>query len=519
MHSKTGKDEIIDYLTDESHMFNADPALVEAVYLPTSENELAALVKHCNETGKKLTISGAGTGITGSRVAMHGGAIASMENFLGPTPKPEMEEIRFMALGGRALLYLDRENMRATCAPGISLLDLSKALPHDLFYPPDPTEQSAQLGGTLATNASGARSFFYGATRKWIEGIRAILPDGERLAVRRGETVAGIDNVLAFESEGGRSYSVKIPRYNMPKLKNAAGIYSREGMDLVDLFIGSEGLFGVITEIEIKLARKPGNIISDIAFFKGEGEAVSFVNSLRPLKSRGILSIEYFNHSSLDFIREEFPDIGHEARAGVFVELSDGDPELLSDLAALLDVGASLEDWLAINRLDQQDLKEFRHALPDRVNSYLKAHQSYKLGTDLVVPQGRFEEMMEHYRHVGELFRSQFPRDGAHYVIFGHIGDSHVHFNFITRSEKELRYAKKLYVEMARTALQFGGTISGEHGIGKKTMPVDGKDMPYLEIMYGRDGLLEIARAKKALDPELIMNIGNMVPPEYYRWA
>ena len=529
MHSKTGKSDIIDYLTDESHMFNADPENIEAVYLPASETELATLVKHCNETSRQLTISGAGTGITGSRVALHGGAIASMENMLKPKPtiltsqtsKPErgedFEEIKFKAMAGEASIFLDRDNLRAICAPGISLLDLASALPHDLFYPPDPTEQSAQLGGTLATNASGARSFYYGATRNWVAGFRLVLPDGETLAVSRDKIFADSDGILAFESESGRKYRIKIPIYRMPDLKNAAGIFTRPGMDLVDLFIGSEGLFGSFTEIEIKLEKRPGNIISDIAFFETEPDAVNFVNSMRPLKARGILSLEYFNHSSLDFIREEFPSISQQAMAGVFIELSDSDPELLAELSSHLEVAGSLEDWLGINRLDQQDLKEFRHALPDRVNSYLKAHRSYKLGTDLVVPQERFAEMMEHYRHIGEIFTSQHPRDGAHYVIFGHIGDSHVHFNFITQSEGEARSAKKLYVEMAQTAVQYGGTISGEHGIGKKTMPVDGQSVPYLEIMYGKPALLEIARVKNLLDPALILNMGNMVPVDYYR--
>ncbi|MCK5310215.1 MAG: FAD-binding oxidoreductase, partial [Thermoplasmata archaeon] len=93
-----------------------------------------------------------------------------------------------------------------------------------------------------------------------------------------------------------------------------------------------------------------------------------------------------------------------------------------------------------------------------------------------------------------------------------------VHFNFITASDAERTVAKKLYLELARQAISLGGTISGEHGVGKKSIPVGEKNMPYLELMYGEAGLQEIARVKKALDPELRMNLGNMVPLEapYY---
>ena len=525
MEIKTGQAEIRDFLTDESHMFNVASDSVEAVYFPESEADLAAIIKEASGSQKQVTISGAGTGITGSRVPMQGGIVVSMEKFLKPRlisqsiskseRREDFEEIHFQVLAGEAVIYLDRKNLRAVIAPGITLQDLAGALPHDLFYPPDPTEQSAQFGGTLATNASGAKSFYYGTTREWINGFRILLADGDFLTVERDEVYADFDETLAFESDNGKNYNFKIPHYRMPHLKNAAGLFTKAGMDLADLFIGSEGLFGIFTEVELKLAKKPGRIISDIAFFRTGADAISFVNSLKPLKERGILSLEYFNDTSLEFIREEFPAISQYAKSAIFIELSDDDGELMVEFAKLLEFANSMEDWLAMSKLDQQDMKEFRHALPDRVNSYLKQHQSYKLGTDFVVPSEKFNEMMEHYHHIGEIFKSQHPRDGVHYVIFGHIGDCHVHFNFITESEDEASTAKKLYVEMAGTAVSYGGTISGEHGIGKKMIHVDGNDIPYLELMYGKEALLEIARVKRIFDPNLILNIGNMVPIDY----
>ena len=179
--------------------------------------------------------------------------------------------------------------------------------------------------------------------------------------------------------------------------------------------------------------------------------------------------------------------------------------------------GLSLvEDWCALNEKDVAGLKEFRHSLPDRVNAYLKERGSHKLGTDMVVPPGMFREMMDFYGNVAESFRKQFPRVGTHTVLFGHIGDCHLHFNFISHTEEEMARAKELYVAMARKAVSLGGTLSGEHGIGKKTLLVEGRRTPYLELMYGEKGLREIAEMKKALDPNLLLNVGNIVPSSYF---
>ncbi len=511
MDVRTGPGQIRDYLSDESQLFKAEEEKVEAIYFPETEEDVISILKKANEEKKPVSVSGAGTGITGSRVPMQGGLVVSMEKFLKIRPRENTET--FQGLAGEILFTVNCDEMSATVPPGMTLSDLARALTHDLFYPPDPTEQSAQLGGTLATNASGAKSYNYGPTRDWVKAIRMVLADGEVLTLRRNRIFADENGIINLESGNGQQYSISIPKYQMPALKNAAGLYSKPGMDAVDLFIGSEGIFGVITEVEIRLASKPRSPISDIAFFDSEEKAIAFVNELRQLRE-GVLSIEFFNKTSLDFIRAEFKAIKELAAAAVFLELEDSG-ELMGQLADMLDKYEYIEDWCALNRLDMQDLKEFRHALPDNVNSYLKQHRSYKLGTDFVVPPDRFPEMMRIYRETGEKFRASHPRDGVHYVIFGHIGDSHVHFNFLSQSEAEQATAKALYAELAKKAIEFGGTISGEHGVGKKRLTVDGREIPYLELMYGKAGLQDIAGIKKVFDPNLILNVGNMLPVEY----
>ena len=518
MDIKTGKEDILDYLVDESNIHSASANSVEAVYFPESEEDIISIMRDASSSKTLVTISGAGTGITGSRVPIHGGIVVSMERMLIPGASSALPQgyklINFRAIAGDASMLVDQANKKAIVPPGLTLQDISGNLPHGLFYPPDPTEQSAQIGGNVATNASGARCFHYGPTRSWVSSLRMITPESEIITVNRGEIFADQGGIIRFSFISGCEYEIKIPDYKMPQVKNAAGLYSQPGMDLIDLLIGSEGLLGVFSEIGLDLAEMPGQILSDIAFFDDEDRALAFVNDLRPLREKGIISIEFFNATALDFIREEFPAIKVEIEAAVFVEMSTLDAGMTGSLADLLKAHDSKEDWFARNRLDSQDLKEFRHALPDRLNSYLKQKASYKMGTDFAVPEGGFEEMMQCYREAGDEFKSQHPREGVHYTILGHIGDFHVHFNFITHSEEERATAKRLYLQLAQKAISLGGTISGEHGVGKKTVLIDGSETPYLKLMYGKSGIEQIARVKKVFDPQSIMNIGNMVPKE-----
>ncbi|HAV42396.1 TPA: hypothetical protein DCX15_00045, partial [bacterium] len=298
---------------------------------------------------------------------------------------------------------------------------------------------------------------------------------------------------------------------------SSAGLYAKEGMDLIDLLIGSEGILGVITQIEIRLYQGR-DIISDIAFFESDEEALGFVNALREHKEKGILSLEYFDSHSLDFIRERDSGLRPDFKTAILVEILDNDDQKFL-LYQLMEEYHVIDDWYADNKQGIAKHKDFRHSLPEGINSYLRERQGKKLGTDLVVPLHEFPKMLQCYRKVGEMFKERFPREGSHYVIFGHIGDGHLHFNFITHSSAELEYAKELHLELAQKAIFLGGTISGEHGVGKKMVKIKGREIPYLELMYGREGLLEIAKIKQIFDPNSILNVGNMVPREFLAYG
>jgi len=513
--SYNSRESIERFLSDESNAFVAKLETVKVVYYPETEEDIVEIMQTANRKGLKVTVSGGGTGLTGSRVPIGGGIIVSMERMLKARPRKGCREMVHSNPAGETRIYYDEDLEVAHVAPGISINELAVALPRGMMYPPDPTETAAFLGGTVATNASGARCFFYGPTRNWIRGLRIVLPDGQVAEIVRGKIAADAAGSIAFKSLAGKAYKLNIPGYRMPHVKNAAGLYSEPSMDLIDLFIGCEGLLGIISEVTLRLAKAEKEPASVLAFFSIETNALAYADGLRSRKDAGVLSVEYFDAHALDFIRPEFPELKKRLEGAVMSEVKAESIELLAEIMGLLKEHHAAEDWCALTASDRRDMKEFRHSLPDAVNSYLKQHDSYKIGTDFVVPEGKFREMMAKYREAGDRFRARFTRPGVHHVLFGHIGDCHLHFNFITASDEERAYAKELYLELARAAISLGGTISGEHGVGKKILTVDGKTVPYLELMYGMKGLEEIARVKRELDPNWLLNVGNMVPGEY----
>jgi len=184
-----------------------------------------------------------------------GGIVLSMEDFTEIDKKPnQKEELITIEEDGKKYSIIIGEDEKseyyAIAPPGIPLKIFKKLVENkNLFYPPDPTESSSFLGGNVATNASGARTFKYGSTRDYVRRLRIVLPTGNVLDIRRGEHFFNKNKIeLTVE---GLDIKLELPNYKMPNVeKNAAGYYIKENMDLIDLFIGSEGTLGVITEIE-----------------------------------------------------------------------------------------------------------------------------------------------------------------------------------------------------------------------------------------------------------------------------
>ena len=500
-----------DYLRDESNYTGTG---VEAIFFPKSLENIVYALKLAAEKGKPITVSGGRTGICAGAVP-HGGFLISLERMT-----------RILGIEKRT----DGYELKAQC--GIRLNELSERLraknlgihtdegkefekAHvSYFYPPDPTETSATLGGTVATNASGARTFFYGPTRNYVVALEVVLPSGELLRVRRGD-VREENGYFAVEREEGSPLVIPAPGYHMPVVKHAAGFYSSEFMDLIDLFIGSEGILGIIATVTIRLVEGPPPSFSAVTFFKDENDALEFVIHSRKVELKP-LAIEYFDASSLSLLDEtrryqgpmsEIPEIPGAGGAVYFESAySEGDGlrgRISFWSKVIKDHGSNPnEAWCALTKRDISRMKYFRHALPECINSIIARHKQadpgiYKVGTDMAVPDEHLKEMVGYYR-------SQLCRSKIHHVIFGHVGNNHLHLNMIPENYTELEEAKALYMMFARKAVSLGGTVSAEHGIGKIKKE-------YLQVLFPEQAIEDMMRIKRTLDPENILNPDTML--------
>ncbi|REJ78210.1 MAG: FAD-binding oxidoreductase [Acidobacteria bacterium] len=490
MITKTDANELQDYLADASNIAggNADRLLI-----PETRDEVANAV---GASEGRITISGARTGTVGGAVP-DGGTLISLE---------KLDQI----------LSINKERRSVTVGAGVLLADLQKAVQSEgLYYPPDPTEWSCQMGGTVATNASGARSFKYGSTRDFVKRIEVVLANGDDLTVRRGNILSN-EGRIAFKTNSGTKISAKLPTYSKPSVrKDACGYFAGERVDLIDLFIGSEGTLGIITEVELALVKKPEGSFSGIVFFPEHDDLLGFVEAVRDESfrnrrdgSEGIDAtfVEYFDPNSIALISEKFSEAPDGFAGAVFFEqetTEESEEELLEAWTALFErFNAAVEEsWFAVSEEDLEKMKEFRHALPVTVNERVVRNKQRKIGTDMAVPDKNFRSFLG-------FCRAKLEESGIENVTFGHIGDCHLHINLLPVDDEEANRASNLYGRFVAQSIMLGGTVSAEHGIGKLKSK-------YLYVMYGERYLNEMAELKKAFDPDVRLGFGNMIDERF----
>jgi D-lactate dehydrogenase (cytochrome) len=517
-----GKNEIStnfsSYLMDESKLIGA----ADWLFFPKSEAEIVSILNFLRKNKIRTYISAARTGIVGSCVPSSG-SVLSIEKikkiigfgfdknkrkyFIRVEPGITLKEIN------DKLMKKDLDNITELTP---NALQMFKELKKTFYYPVDPTEMSATIGGTVATNASGANTMKYGPTREWIKGLRVILSSGEILDIQRGEHFASNKNAFIVNQSDGSKIQFKIPHYIFnTKVKNAAGIYSKPNMDFIDLFIGSEGILGIITQIDIWITEKLP-LISNILFFNSEEDSISFAELMRNNKILSPEFIEFFSCEALNLLRNvqnidpgsmSVPKIPIEAHSAIFFDFLYSEENLdkifieINNIAEKCSTDLS-NGWSGYENQDLARFKHFRHILPESINAIIAKRKQefpelHKLGTDMSIPEDNFRDMMKYYHFVLE-------NANLEYVIFGHIGDNHVHVNILPKNMEDLRFGEKIYELFAKKAVEYGGSISGEHGIGKIKRE-------YLKIMYSQEDLDEMRRIKKILDPSLILNYGNIV--------
>ncbi|MCU1260873.1 MAG: linked oxidase domain protein [Bryobacterales bacterium] len=431
----------------------------DRIVAPRDEPELLAVLAEARENHIPVTIAGAGTGVTGGRVP-RGAWSVSLEKFC----------------------TLEIGDCSARVGAGAILKDVHAAAARTKqFYAPDPTETWASIGGTIATNASGSRSFRYGGTRAHVTGLRVALMDGRVLEIRRGDRI-----------------DFAVPELPAPRTtKHTAGYFLRPGMDWVDLFIGSEGTLGVVISAELRLLPEPKELLAAVVFFATDGDALQAVDDWRAVDE--LRMIEYFDGPSLALLRARYPEIPEEAQAALLIEQEVLDERELDRWGDRLEAaGALLEaSWFGASPDDRERFRRFRHALPELVNDTVRRNGCLKMGTDFAVPIDRNREMLAIYRRECEAI---FP---GRYVIFGHIGDAHLHVNMLPANEVESNRARDLMIHFAKEAVALGGTVSAEHGLGKRKAHL-------LAIEFTREQIEAMKDVKRRLDPDWLLGQGNL---------
>ncbi len=485
-------EEIQNYLNDASNFHGS----CESVFIPENENEVADILKEANEKKVKVTVCGNRTGLTGSAIPQNGWLIST-------------EKLN-------NIIQINKEDKYAVVQPAVVLADFQKEVTSlGLFYPPDPTETNCYIGGNVAANSSGAKSFKYGPTRDYVLELKIILPDGNKLSIKRHQFIAE-ENHAEIITENGNKYYLEIPDYKMPETKHAAGYYCKPNMDLIDLFIGSEGTLGIITEIKLKLLDKPENILSCVVFFEKESNGLNFLTEARnrsfesrknnSVNSIDALGLEFFDYYSLKFMIEDYSKIPESAKSAVWFEQEinfENEETILSEWINLIESnkGDIESAWIAANEKDRNEFKDFRHAISWKVIEYVAKNKITKTGTDTAVPH-------EHFISFYQSSKQLTKEGGIDYIVYGHFGDSHIHLNMLPIHDEELKKSKQIYARICELAIDLDGTISAEHGIGKLKRD-------YLLKMYGEKNISKMARLKKAFDPNCILGINNIFDEKY----
>jgi FAD/FMN-containing dehydrogenase len=434
----------------------------DRICIPQDEAELLALLVEAKAAQANITIAGGGSGVTAGRVPQ-GGWVISMEKF-------------------RRLEV--REGL-ATVGAGVTLHDLhAAAKATGQFYPPDPTETMAFVGGTIACNSSGSRSFKYGATRRWVRRLRVALVDGTILDVRRG-------NPIDFDIR-------EVPQ--PPARKHSAGYPLKPGMDWIDLFVGSEGTLGLVIEADLQLLPNPPALLNGVIMFANDEQCQDALEAWRSVPELRML--EYVDDAGLRLIAQRYPETPAEAHAALIIEqIVSGDTEI-HEWSERLHAQEALEkqSWFGTTEADRERFRKFRHALPETALAISQRNGFPTLLTDFSVPIDQHRPMLAYYR---TSLDAVMPGE---YCIIGHVGDAHAHVLMMPTTERRYDAGVWLLTEFARKAVSLGGSVAAEHGLGKSKAKL-------LNLQYRPEHIAAMKAVKRRLDPDSRLGSGTLFAP------
>ena len=426
----------------------------EAVARPESISDVVELVKKAAADRIPITCAGAQTSTTGASI----------------TDKGMLLSLRSLNQIGE----LDTKTKTVTVGPGALVGEVKRTVAAaGLLFAPDPTsEEESTIGGAVACNASGARTFKYGATRRHVRALKVVMANGELMEFRRTDLE-----------------------------KNTVGYAFAH--DPIDWFIGSEGTLGIVVEAELSLLPLPERVVGLATMFATENDALSFVVASREAGSVVPRCLEYFDDRALEIARHH-ATIPEEARAMVYVEEEvqvDLDATLANWLELIESIAPDFEPLVFDGEARLRDARKIRHSIPSTMNERggrYRAAGGRKVGTDWAVPYRNLSAAIRSARSLAEDRGLEAP------VIYGHAGNGHPHQNFIARDAGELTTIEEVVEQTLKQVISLGGTVAAEHGIGKikrRWLPLQ---MNPLQISM-------MTAVKRELDPSGILAPGNIL--------
>jgi len=436
------------YSYDASPQFQSMP---DAVVAPRNKEEVQKIVKICNKHRIPIVPRGSGSNLCAGTCPIEGGIVLLFKHM-------------------NKILEIDEENLTVTVEPGVITLDMIKAVEaKGLFYPPDPSSMKiSTIGGNINENSGGLRGLKYGVTRDYVLALEAVLASGE--VIRTGGKLA----------------------------KDVAGY------DLTRLLVGSEGTLAVITEATLKLLPMPEAKKTMLALYQDIEACAQTVSDI--IANRIIpATLEFLDQPTLQAV-EAFAHIGlpTNVKAVLLIE-QDGPQEVVErDIEKIAEI---------CRKQHAVDVKvaaspEHAEALMTARRSALSALARLKPTTileDATVPRSEVAKMVVAINEIAEKY-------GLHIGTFGHAGDGNLHPTCLAdiRDQDEMERVEKAFAEIFQKAIELGGTITGEHGVGMAKAP-------YLEWKLGKPGIGVMNAIKNALDPNHILNPGKVFAKETKR--
>ena len=421
--------------------------LPDVVVLPETNEEVSAVVRVAAQHDVPIVPRGMSSGLAGGSIPVRGGIVLSLTRM-------------------NRILEIDEENMTATVEAGVVTADLQAAVEKlGLFYPPDPSSiKQSTIGGNVACNAGGPRCLKYGVTSNYVLGLTVILADGR--VVRTG----------------------------------GKAIKYVTGFNMNQFFVGSEGALGVITEVILRLICKPPHARTALVHFPTLDDAG---RSVHAVLTRGLVpaAMELLDETAIECIEKAMQlGLPLDVEAIMVIESDGADEESVQrEIDAIADIclqtGAGRVD-VARDEERRAELWRARRS----ISPSLARKAPNKLGEDITVPRSAIPEAVRRIKAIS-------ARYGLPIVVFGHAGDGNLHPNilFDRRDPAQWKKVEQIVGEVFQVALDLGGTLSGEHGIGTFKLP-------YMRDALGPASINIQWRVKQALDPQNILNPGKVLP-------